>query len=58
MASSSLTKSPVTEPCEVCSSDQQFVCASVFCVDAARNCVNDAACLTRRWKEELTMWDR
>ena len=36
MASSSLTKSPVAEPCEVCSSDQQFVCASVFCVDCSQ----------------------
>ena len=54
MASSSSSVSGVskmpTEPCEVCSTDEQFVRATVFCVDCSQRLCDRCSLPHKRWK--------
>jgi len=38
------------EPCEVCSTDQQFICATVHCVDCSQRLCERCSLSHKRWK--------
>ena len=49
-SSASRVSETMTEPCEVCSTDEQFVRATVFCVDCSQRLCDRCSLPHKRWK--------